>query len=287
MIHDGGRMKKGIVQSIGLMMLAGLLLSFAVIIFHDTQSRDERFGEMMIYDRLYDLDKSIQHGFSKIFSSNGISLSADNSHVAIAETLPGSSRLSSELDGFSSFLQSRYFSDPAVSFDSAILNNVKANVPIAIKPHNITISHTSYPSGNLQIIPSSLNLNNYTISISSSKSTISINSGGMSSGSFPVSVSVTTSYGTSAWSGNINPATSNTLLLNFDASLPSAETATITITNPARLLINRGNMTFSQNVSFGLQNIGNNGVTASLPESLFTINYENDKLSKKSTVILA
>ncbi len=281
------KMKKGIVQSIGLMMLAGLLLSFAVIIFHDTQSRDERFGEMMLYDRLYDLDRSIQHGFSKIFSSNGISLSADNSRVTIAETLPGSSRLSSELDGFSLFLQSRYSSSPVVSFDSAIMANVKENVPVAIKPHNIAISHTSYPSGNLEIIPSSLNLDNYTISISSSKSTISINSAGMSSGSFPVSVSVTTSYGTSSWSGNINPSTSNTLLLNFDASLPSAETAIITITNPAHLLINRGNMSLSQSVSIGLQNIGNSGVTASLPEGLFTINFENNKLSKKSTVILA
>lgn len=279
--------QKGIVQSIGLMMLAGLLLSFAVIIFHDTQSRDKRFGEIMLYDRLYDLDKSIQHGFSKIFSSNGILLSADSSHAEITESLPGSSRLSSELDGFSSFIQARYASNPAVSFDSAILEDVKANIPVTIKPHNITISHTSYPGGNLEIIPSLLNLDNYTISIETSKSTVSFNSGSMTSGSFPVSVSATTSHGTSAWSGNINPAVSNTLLLNFDASLPSAETAVITITNPAHLLINRGNMAFSQSVSIGLQNIGNNGVTASLPEELFAVNFENNKLSKKSTIIVA
>ncbi|MFH1065375.1 MAG: hypothetical protein V1734_02610 [Nanoarchaeota archaeon] len=280
-------MKKGIVQSIGLMMLAGLLLSFAVIIFHDTQSRDERFGEMMLYDRLYDLDKSIQYGFVKILSANGISLSADSSHAEITETLPGSSSLSYELDGFSSFLQSRYASSPIVSFDSAIMDNVKANVPIIIKPHNITISHTSYPGGNLEIIPSSLNLDNYTISIESSKSTISFNSGGMTSGSFPVSVSVKISYGTSLWSGNINPALSNTLLLDFDAALPSAETATIIITNPAHLLINRGDMGFSQHVSIGLQNIGNNGVTVSMPEGLFAINFETNKLSIKSTVRMA
>ncbi|MDI6738226.1 MAG: hypothetical protein QME12_06985 [Nanoarchaeota archaeon] len=278
--------KRGIVQSIGMMMLAGLLLSLAVLIYHDTQKGNERFSEMMVYDRLYDLDSSISYGFGKILQSNGLSASLQGNSFIISESLPGSSRLVSEIGAFASFISERHASNPLVAFSNSTMDSVKQTVPIIISPHNITISHTSYPSGNLQVVPSSVNINNYTIYIEASKTTVAFNSAGMPSGSLPVSVSVKTLTGTSLWRGNINPAASNTLLLNFDAGLPLPETMTITVNDPAKLVINRGNMSILQTVTIGLQQIGNEQAAASFPASLYSISFENSNLSKTGTVFI-
>lgn len=278
--------RKGIVQSIGMMMLAGLLLSLAVLIYHDMQKGNDRFSEMMVYDRLYDLDSSISQGFGKIVQSNGISASMQGDSFTISETLPGDSKLVSEIEEFASFISKRHVSNPSVAFSNSTLDSVKQTVPIIISPHNITISHTSFPSGNLQVIPSSLNINNYTVYIESSKTTVAFNSAGMSSGSFPVSVSVKTLTNTLSWQGNINPASGNILLLNFDVGLPSPETMIITINDPAKLVINRGNMSVLQTLTVGLQQNGNEQAYASFPASLYSISFENSNLSKSGTVFI-
>lgn len=276
----------GIVQSIGMMMLAGLLLSLAVLIYHDMQKGNERFSEMMVYDRLYDLDSSISRGFGKILSSNGISVLMQGDSFTITESLPGSSRLVSEIDGFASFISERYASNPSVAFNSSALDSVKQNLPVVISPHNIMVGHASYPSGNLQVVPSSININNYTIYIETSKTAVAFNSAGMTSGSLPVSVSVKTLTGTSSWQGNINPAIGNTLLLNFDVGLPLPETMTITIENPAKLIIDRAGMAAMHKVTIGLQQIGNEKPAAGFPEALYSISFENSNLSKTGTVFI-
>jgi len=119
-------MKKGILLTLGMLFLSGLVFSLAVLLFHNTQGTENRFAEISLYDRLFDLDSSIQKGFKEIFERNsGMSLSLLNDTVSIAEILPHSSNFEAEMVAYSDFLELMYPIDPLLTVDDSVLTLIK------------------------------------------------------------------------------------------------------------------------------------------------------------------
>ena len=280
-------MRKAVLLTLSMLFLSGLVFSLAVLLFHNTQGTEDRFAELSLYDRFYDLDSSIQRGFRDIFLQNsGITLTLVNDTVSITETLPHSSSFSDETDAYATFLEQTYYTDPVVTISDSVLTTIKNELPVYIMPHNILIDHSSFPSGNLEITPSSLNINNYNISLTTTKQTVMFNPS-IVSGSFHLKISATTSSGTSAREYDINPASTNTITLTFDTGLPTQATITITLENPAHLTINRGSVTAGHNIETSLIHQTESINYINYPNNLFTINIPGESLQKTSTARIA
>lgn len=281
-------MKKAVLLTIGMLFLSSLIFSLSILLFHNTQGTEDRFAELSLYDRLYDLDSSIQRGFRDIFLQNsGITLTLVNDTVSITETLPHSSSFSDETDAYATFLEQTYHTDPVVTISDSVLTTIKNELPVYIMPHNILIDHSSFPSGNLEITPSSLNVKNYSISLTTTKQSVTFDSDELESGTFPLRVSVTTNSGTTVQEYNIDPTEENELELNFDTGLPTEATITITIDNPAYLVINRGSVTADHNIEIALVHQAEEMNYIKYPNNLFTINIPGDNLQKTSTARIA
>ncbi len=280
-------MKKAVLLTLGMLFLSSLVFSLSILLFHNTQGTEDRFAELSLYDRLYDLDSSIQRGFREIFLQNsGITLTLVNDTVSITETLPHSSSFGEEMDAYSTFLEQTYSIDPLIIVSDSVLSTIKNELPVYIMPHNILIDHSSFPSGNLEIIPSSLNIRNYSISLMTTKQSVTFNPS-IVSGSFPLKISVTTNSGTSVQEYNVNPTSTNTITLTFDTGLPTQATIIITIENPAHLTINRGSVTAGHNIEIALEHQSENINYITYPNNLFTINIPGDNLQKTSTARIA
>lgn len=280
-------MKKAVLITLSMLLLSSLIFSLSILLFHNTQGTEDRFAELSLYDRLYDLDSSIQRGFRNIFLQNsGITLTLVNDTVSITETLPHSSSFSDETDTYATFLEQTYHTDPVVTISDSVLTTIKNELPVYIIPHNILIDHSSFPSGNLEITPSSLNVNNYNISLTTTKQTVTFNPS-IVSDSFPLKISVTTNSGTSVQEYNVNPTSTNTITLTFDTGLPTQATMTITLENPAHLTINRGSVTAKHNIEIALVHQSENMNYIIYPNNLFMINIPRDNLQKTSTARIA
>lgn len=277
-------MRKGVLLSLGMLFLSGTVLSIAILLFHNTQGTEARFAELALYDRLYDIDSSVQAGFKEIFMRNsGIELTLQGDIVSLKETLPRGSGFAAEVDAYSAYLEEAY---PALTINESILDEVKNSLPIYIMPHNIKISHSSFPDGNLEVTPSTLNIANYSIHLSTTRQSAIFSDSGMTSGSFPLKVEAKTASGTSSWIGNINPTLQNTLILTFDSGLPTEAAVAITIDNPAHMVVDRGSMAAEHNLGIALEHQAGKAAVINLPPNLFTISFAADNLQKSSTARL-
>ena len=100
--------KRGILFSLGLMLLSSVILLLAVLIFHNAQKAEEIIGKLIVLDRVYDLDNSIQKSVSDIFMiKSGISINITNNSVFFEEILPNDNLelLNSSMFGFKNFVE--------------------------------------------------------------------------------------------------------------------------------------------------------------------------------------
>jgi len=281
-------MKKAVLLTLGMLLLSSLVFSLAVLLFHNTQGTENRFAELSLYDRLHDLDSSIQRGFKEIFTRNsGMTLTLSDDLASITETLPHSSNFPAEIDAYSAYLQETYPTDPAVTVTDSVLTTTKNELPVYIMPHNILIDHSSFPSGNLEITPSTLNVENYSISLTTTKQSLVFDDSSTTSGSFPLRISVTTNSGVSVWQENVNPSSSNTIILNLDTGLPTEATMTITLNNPAHLVVNRGSVIAEHHIQIALEHQTQETTYITCPPDLFTINIPTHNLQKTATPRIA
>jgi len=285
-------MKKGVLLTIGMLFLSSIVLSLAVMLFHNTQGTENRFAELSLYDRLYDLDSSIQRGFKEIFTRNsGVTLTIENNLVTITETLPHSSNFASEMDAYEDYLEEAYPTDPLVAVDDSVLTTIKNKLPFYIFPHDILVEHDSFPSGDeLRIIPQNLNIENYSISLTTTKQSVTFDDEEMEqgSGTLDLRVSVTTESGTTVREyNNINPVEENELTLNFDTGLPTESEIDIDIDDHAHLVIDREGVTADHTIEIALIHQAEEMNYIKYPDNLFTINIPGDNLQKTSTARIA
>lgn len=283
-------MKKAVLLTLGMLLLSSLVMSLAVIIFHNTQGTENRFAELSLYDRFYDLDSSIQRGFREIFTRNsGMTLTLVNDTVTITETLPHSSNFADEMNAYEDYLEETYNTDPIITVDDSILTMTKNELPVYIMPHNILIEHSPFPSGNLEITPQNLNVENYNISLTIESITfVSFDDVDMNPGSLSIKISVVgkgSSFPSTWEEFDVDPS-SSTMTLNFLDAESKPLTMTITLDNYAHLTINRNSIETEHSIEIALTHQTEEMNYIKYDDRLFTINFPRDSLQKTSTARL-
>jgi len=225
--------KKGMFFTLGLSIIALVVLVLSIVIFNNFQTSEERFSNFIVFGRIYDLDISIQEGIKKIFDkTSGISLSTSSNTVIISENLPNSNNVgfSDEISNFKNFIES--------NFDNINLSveDLNTNLTLIIDPVDVSYSHEDF--GDRKIV---LDYNENVSSVelyfwsNSSNGTVSFTS--ISSGSLDVNVVVEAPGG---WhdeeSASINPAqlssaqisdlTGGNIEINFDQNRIDLESFT-------------------------------------------------------------
>jgi len=282
-------MKKAMLLTLGMLLLSSLVFSLSILIFHNTQGTEDRFAELSLYDRLYDMDSSIQRGFKEIFIRNsGMTLAITEDIVKITETLPHSSNFEAEIEAYKNYLEESYNTDPQVTINDAALTLTKNSLPFYIMPHNILVEHDSFPSGQeLRIMPQNLNVENYSISLTTPRQSLPTFNADTVSGSLELLITARLEGGSSfSQLYNVNPESSNTITLRFDEGEPEQADITITLDNPAHLVIGRGGITTDYDVEIALTHQAEKMNYIKLYNGLFTINIPGDSLQKTGTARL-
>ena len=165
--------KVGFLFTIGLLLMSLTVLSLALFIAEVEKGSNEKVTELVRYDRLHDLDTSINEAFREIFRvSSGISIiytNKTNNTFFIKENLPNgnSTRFAQNMTAFEIFLNKTSNSPTDnVTLYLANLANVHANLPLVITPYNITYTHfPSFGSNTIIVSPKQFNFYGYNITI--------------------------------------------------------------------------------------------------------------------------
>lgn len=165
--------KVGFLFTIGLLLMSLTVLSLALFIAEVEKGSNEKVTGLVRYDRLHDLDTSINEAFREIFKvSSGISIiytNKTNNTFFIKENLPNgnSTIFAQNMTAFEKFLNKTSNSPTDnVTLYLANLANVHANLPLVITPYNITYTHIPSFGGNtIRVSPKQFNFYGYNITI--------------------------------------------------------------------------------------------------------------------------
>lgn len=132
--------KKGVLFTLGLLLLVSTILLLSMIMFHNMQSIERIFIDASSIDKLHDVHSSIENSLKEIFAEESgitITISPSEDYVIIEENL---SNLKAEgfkntMAGFKTFVESN-FGEATLN-----INDVKNTMPLIIKPHNINYTH--------------------------------------------------------------------------------------------------------------------------------------------------
>ncbi len=149
---------KGMLFTLVLTILATIVLSFAIISFHNVEKSRIQMAELSSIDRLYNLDNSIQTGFSKIFhNKSGISVSINETTVTFEERLPNQNpTFNNKITSYEDYIESNYEN---IEIDTSSLIN---ELPLVIMPHNITFSH-NIQRNRIYVKPTTINIEGYKV----------------------------------------------------------------------------------------------------------------------------
>lgn len=290
-------MKKAVLLTLGMVLLSSIIFSLAILLFHNTQGTESRFAELSLYDRLYDLDSSIQRGFKEVFLRNSymrVTISDPVEDIVfITETLPHSSsnNFIAETEAYAEYIKEMYLIDPKITiYEEDVLSEITGYLPIIIMPHEIEISHTTFPTGNLEITPTDTNIENYSISLTTTQQSVSFDSDiAVPQGlTIPLKIIAIIESGTQTNEYAVDPLLTNTVKLTFSSggTTPVYSDVTITLENLV-LSIDKGSLTITHDIEIALNPIEEQMVYAQYPDSFFTIEFPGESLLKTGTVRIA
>ena len=179
--------KRGALFTLGFTFLALVILSLSLLIFHSAQKSEETITNLVVLDRVYELDTSLQQSLKDIFNlKSGILINISNNSVSFQEGLPNtnSNSFSSSMNSFKGFIESNF------SNINLTIDNVITELPLNLAPFNITYKHLNFGDKEIQVIPEQINFNGYSVTMVINTNVTSCNWNIESSGSFTFSVSV-------------------------------------------------------------------------------------------------
>lgn len=177
--------KKGALFTLGFTFLALVLLSLSILIFHNAQKAEETINHIIVLDRVYELDNSLQKSLSKIFNlKSGILINKTNDSISFQEDLPNSNSFTSSMNSFKGFIESNF------SNINLTIENITTELPLQITPYNIIYKHINFGDRQIRVIPEQINFNGYSVEMIINTNVTSCNWNTGSSGSFVFSVSV-------------------------------------------------------------------------------------------------
>ncbi len=152
--------KKGILFTIGLMLLTFVVLSLAILIFHNAQEYESIVAKLAVLDRVYDLSTSIQQSARDIFELKcGIKVNITDSGVSFEEILPNDNIeiFNNSLSNFKRFIESN------LSNINLTIGNME-EMPLVVMPHNIVYKHKTNWS-DIEVLPIGVKPSGYSIFI--------------------------------------------------------------------------------------------------------------------------
>ncbi|MCK4521821.1 MAG: hypothetical protein KAU20_04560 [Nanoarchaeota archaeon] len=150
--------KKALFFTIGAMMVALIILSLSIIILNASENTKLRLAESAAFDKLYDLDNSIQKSLRQIFEEAEIIINVSDISVSFEEDLPNNKTIFVALmNDFKDFVESN---EEHVSLN---ISDITQYLPLVVKPYNITYKHLDFGGKKIRILPEKINFN--TISI--------------------------------------------------------------------------------------------------------------------------
>ncbi|MEM4244848.1 MAG: hypothetical protein QW404_00880 [Candidatus Nanoarchaeia archaeon] len=281
-------MKKGVMITLGMFFLASVVFSLGILMFHNTKSLNDRFGELALFDRLYELDSSIGMGLRRIFDyRSGLAVDVYNESVVFTETLPRSSNFGNVMDQFKSYVEDNYNVSPKVVFDSSVYSSVKNKLTLNVEPKGIVYTHDAFGDEEIMVSPQSVDdVKSYVITITSTAQSATITWNYVSSGSMPFTIKVEHSSGSLSSTVNVNPAaySSAYVLLSY----PSTWRIDIDINNPAMMNLStkdNHDVIFSTNITMNIPQ--DERIIVTYPQNLYNITFPESNLTKFSTARIA
>ncbi len=268
-------MKKGILLSIGLTLVALIVLGLAVLIYNDSSKNIERFNTLSLFERLNSEYLSAEKSISRIFNVNSnMNLSFNGFNITIQDALPNNyTNLKNKLILFRDYAGDNFANVKITLSDTT--NNFK----IAINPQ--LINYTQTPSNKKILVDyDKLNFFGLRFNFNTGNSTVgTIQWEEFDSGSFPVSISVANSTGSSTqssqnvdmndeWEVRINglPGGEGRIIVEFDdedKQVTIENNANIGINSKTEILLNKSNY-----------------LSLTDPSTKISVNFSEAKLSK-------
>jgi len=127
--------KVGVFYTAGFFIIIVVFFSFLVIVNNDFIATTDRISDNFGYEKIRNLDQSIQRGFSDLyFLTSGIIITKGSNYTSFREALPNTliPNLVNNVSRYKDFLKSNF---------SIVLNDtiINSELPLVIRPHNITI----------------------------------------------------------------------------------------------------------------------------------------------------
>ena len=218
--------RKGILFTLGLTFLGLVIMALAVLIFHNAQKSEGIVSKLVVLDRVYDLDSSIEKSLVEIFNQkSGITVSVDG-NVSFQESFPNLNvaEFTNSMNDFKTFIESN-FSNINIS-----VSEIVSEVPIVIMPYNITYKHVNYGGKQIEVVPQQINFEGYSVSVSIDENVSSCDSE-VDEGDFNLLINVTGLGGSScSVSELIDALGENEIEINDETVEIEIEDGVLTIT---------------------------------------------------------
>ncbi len=274
--------------TLGMFFLASVVFSLGVLMFHNTKSLNDRFGELALFDRLYELDSSISMGFRRIFEyRSGLSIDVYNESVVFTETLPRSSNFGNVMDQFKSYVENNYNVSPKVVFDSAVYSSAKNKLTLNVEPKGIVYTHDAFGDDEIMVNPQSVDdVKSYVLTITSTAQSVTITWNYVTPGPMPFTIKVNYIGGSASSTVSVDPSSYSGayVLLNY----PATSRVDVDVRSPAGMnLSSKDNnpLVFSTNVTINIPQ--DERIIVTYPQNLYNITFPESNLTKFSTARIA
>lgn len=265
--------KLGVFYTLGFLILILIFLSFIAVVNKDYSSTAERVGENFGYEKIRNIDQSIQEGFVDIFSlTSGIVLSKTLDSVIFRETLPNpsSTNFKNNLSNYKTFIESNY--------SSIFLNiqEINTNLPLIVKYYGIKFSHPSYGGGVLDVTYEQNNFNGFTLTITTDETLDSSSCSGSGSSSDPyLNVNAFGVSGSCSQNGVAN-------LELFNTDTPRDRLAVVDLSGNVLTITEDDEITVELEVD-GLDPIGE-AILVETPENVLNFYFDDFRYLKNGTI---
>lgn len=281
-------MKKGVMITLGMLLLASIVFSLGVLVFHNTAYSNERFAELALFDRVYELDSSVSSNLKRIFEyESGMSVTVKNNSVELGETIPRTTNYASVMENYRDYIENTYNTSLVLKFDNSVFNSVKNQMPLLIKPHGILYTHdVSGDSDWISITPeSTTSVLNYTFKINTTADAITMSWYTTPGGK---TITVTANYKNGQVTQTNAVAMTGVIAVNMTYTNPPAQADGIMLLllPPESITVSRGTNHVGVETVLAL-NAASDQTTVSYPDNMYNITFQDSNITKTSTPRIA
>lgn len=144
--------KKGMVFSISMLIIGGLILAFAILIYNQSANSELQANEINLVNRAYDLSSSVGQGIKTIFTNTQpIKIQIENTNnnysIIISESIPNTNMTDfiTQINQFKGFIEND-------TETIKINTNSIEEFPILISPYSITYQKSEINNSNIEIL---------------------------------------------------------------------------------------------------------------------------------------